>query len=96
MFQKIGAACGRLWEKVKGGAKSAALSVGVAVTAAVATVAPVGDALAQATYAADAATQITGLTAQFDVVYEAAFTVMLGIVIALVVWKYAKKLGSKV
>jgi len=51
---------------------------------------------AQATYAADAATQVATLTAQFDTVYEAAFTVMLGIVIAMVVWKYAKKLGMKV
>jgi hypothetical protein len=53
-------------------------------------------ASAQATYAADAATQVATLTAQFDTVYEAAFTVMLGIVVAMVVWKYAKKLGSKV
>jgi hypothetical protein len=46
--------------------------------------------------ATTAATQITALQGSFQTVYDAAFTVMLFIVGALVVWKYGKKLGLKV
>lgn len=55
-----------------------------------------GAALAQADYGALAADGVTELQGYFDGVYTAAIPVMLTIVGAMVAWKYAKKLFSKV